>query len=340
MHNELNEEYIAQVRLKISTERFSAKILEDAWQYIGLARRHRGQGHKRLRYYKDPIALGAVRKTMVVDGMTRNWYEYVPAECTPDKKWPLVVVMHGRGGSAETFFDMSGMSVVAEARRFIAVFPEAGIHQQKKNGLKNVLLWCGIYEGKPLDDISFIRKMVADIETRLPIDHGRIYACGQSSGGMMSDMLAYSASDLFAATASWSALRSPSRMYTTYKESAPLTPTMFLYGDRDNICAGDEFDSALQLALESETHDIIMEKVKKYHLDLSKLQKWDTYPISWRLFPNDQGVPMLVIGAVDNMVHANYPEESWISYDQFLSKFSRNENGDLCYCGKRVEKKR
>lgn len=44
--------------------------------------------------------------------------------------------MHGRGGSAETFFDMSGMSLVAEARHFIAVFPESGIHQQKRMGLK------------------------------------------------------------------------------------------------------------------------------------------------------------------------------------------------------------
>ena len=64
--------------------------------------------------------------------------------CTPDKKWPLVVCMHGRGGTAETFFDISCLHVVAEARNFIAVFPEAGLHQQKKGGLRNVLLFGNV----------------------------------------------------------------------------------------------------------------------------------------------------------------------------------------------------
>lgn len=45
---------------------------------------------------------------------------------------------------------------------------------------------------------------------------------------------------------------------------------------------------------------------------------------------------MVVIGRVDNMVHANYPEESWISYDQFLSQFYRGENGTLYYRGRPV----
>lgn len=337
IHQEINEEYIAQVRLRIAEEPFSVNTLDIAWKYISMARRHRGQGQKCLRYYKDPSALGAVRKTMEIDGMVRTWYEYRPSACTDDKKWPLVVVMHGRGGSAETFFDMSGMSLVAEARHFIAVFPESGIHQQKKNGLKNVLLWCGSYEGNPIDDMKFIRLMVNDIEQRHPIDHGRIYACGQSSGGMMSDMLSYGASDLFAAVAPWSALRSPSRMSITYPETPGLTPTMLLFGNHDFVCAGKEYDPVLHLALDPEIHGIVMEKIQKYRLDPKNIQIWDTYPISWRSFPNSQGIPMLVIGIIDNMVHANYPEESWISYDQFLSKFSRNENGILCYCQNVVE---
>ena len=336
--NEINEELIAQVRLTVSEDGFNMDHLNNAWAYISMARRHRGQGGKRLRYYKDPIALGAVKKTMTVNGMTRTWYEYVPEGCTPDRQWPLVVVMHGRGGSAETFFDLSGMSPVAEERKFIAVFPEAGIHQQKKNGLRNVLLWCGEYKGSPVDDVQFIREMVADIESRLPVDHSRIYACGQSSGGMMSDLLSYTAGDLFAACAPWSALRSPSRMYADFAESENWTPTMWIYGDKDFLSAGKGEDPVLPFALETEMRGIVEEKLDHMKLDIHKQQLHETYPISWCTFSDKEGTPLMVIGRVDNMVHANYPELSWISYDQFLSRYSKDENGDLYYCGRKVER--
>ena len=336
--NEVNEEHISQVRLTVDEKGFSKEHLENAWAYISLARRHRGQGGKCLRYYKDPVKCGAVKKTMEVNGMVRTWYEYVPESCTPDQKWPLVVVMHGRGGSAETFFDLSGMSPVAEERRFIAVFPEAGIHQQKKNGLRNVLLWCGEYKGEPVDDVAFIRQMVADIESRLPIDHSRIYACGQSSGGMMSDLLGYTAADLFAAVAPWSALRSPSRMYADFPESEYFTPTMWIYGDKDFLCAGKGEDPVLPWAIEPEIRNTLAEKLEHFHLDIHDFQKHETYPISWLTFANENGVPMSVIGKVTDMVHANYPELSWISYDQFLSHFSKDENHEVYYDGRRISR--
>lgn len=98
--------------------------MEAAWSYIGLARRHRGPGKKQLRYFKEPIACGAEKKTMEVDGMTRTWYEYVPKSCTPDQKWPLVVVFHGRGGTAETFFDLSCVSTVQRNVTLLRSFPK------------------------------------------------------------------------------------------------------------------------------------------------------------------------------------------------------------------------
>lgn len=42
---------------------------------------------------------------------------------------------------------------------------------------------------------------------------------------------------------------------------------------------------------------------------------------------------MLTVGTVENMSHANYPGESWASYDQFFAKFSKLEDGTLLYMG-------
>ena len=44
-------------------------------------------------------------------------------------------------------------------------------------------------------------------------------------------------------------------------------------------------------------------------------------------------VPMLIVGTVKDMSHANYPRESWIAYDEFLSKFTREPDGTLLYMG-------
>lgn len=334
--SEINEEHIAEVRVTTGTTECIRQTLETAWSYIGLARRHRGIGKKFLRYNKDPLALGATLHTLEVNGMMRKWYEYVPDTCTPDQSWPLAVVMHGRGGTAETFFEISCMSVVARERRFIAVFPEAGIYQQFQGGLRNILLWCGEYQGKPIDDIQFIRAMVDDVRARNKVDNGRIYACGQSSGGMMTDLLNNCAGDLFTATASWSALRAPKRMYADFPETKDPCPTMYIFGELDPLNASKTPDPEFPFNLTAEMKEQVLGKMKRYGLKLEDVQIWDDYPIHWAAFPNAQGVPMLVIGMVHNMAHANYPEESGISYDQYLCGFHKDADGALYWRGKKV----
>lgn len=337
MKSEVNEEQIAQVRVTEKNASVSFSALAEMWGYIGMARRHRSFERKNLRYYKDPIACGAKLRQMEVNGMMRLWYEYVPESCTPDKSWPLVVVMHGRGGTAETFFDISGMSAVAQERRFIAVFPQAGIHQQKPEGLKNVLFWSGSHEGKAVDDVAFIRRMIEDIESRILVDKGRIYACGQSSGGIMTDVLCSSASDLFTACASWSGMFHPKKVHSVYPKTKPVIPTLFICGENDKFCVQEGEDPEFPFHLIPELRNDILEKIERYHLDKNNVQTWTCYPITWFCYPDAQGVPMLTVGIVKGMAHANYPEESWITYDQYFSSFDRDEKGRLRYRGRIVD---
>ena len=333
---EMDEEQIAQVRVTVGDTGCSRAQLETLWSYIGLARRHRGQGQKNLRYFKDPVSCGAVLRECEVDGFNRHWYEYVPDGCTPDRKWPLVVVMHGRGGTAETFFDISNMYQVANRRKFIVACPQASVYQQKPGGLRNIALWEGILDGKPIDDVKFIRQMIGDMESRLPVDKGRIYACGQSSGGMMTDTLCEFAGDLFAATAAWSALYTPERANMTRERGKDVPPTMLIFGDRDNLVSGNAEIPGVPFTVGEEFRQAVEDKFTRYGLDKAAVQIWEDYPITWYCWPDSRNVPMFTVGIVDNMVHANYPEESWISFDQFFCQFSRDEEGRLCYRGKRT----
>ena len=55
--------------------------------------------------------------------------------------------------------------------------------------------------------------------------------------------------------------------------------------------------------------------------------------ISYYVYLNTKRVPLLIVGTVKEMSHANYPRESWIAYDEFMSKFSRTADGTLLYMG-------
>ena len=125
-------------------------------------------------------------------------------------------------------------------------------------------------------------------------------------------------------------------MYREWPACEQHVPTMMIYGDQDFLTAGHGEDPVLPFCLSDELRATLMEKLETYHLDPANVETWKTEPITWYAFPDKQGVPMVVIGRVDNMVHANYPEESWISYDQFLSQFHRSEDGTLYYRGRPV----
>jgi len=52
-----------------------------------------------------------------------------------------------------------------------------------------------------IDDVGFVRALVAELSIQLPIDRRRVYATGLSNGGMMAHRLAAETSDLIAAVA-------------------------------------------------------------------------------------------------------------------------------------------
>lgn len=331
--SQVNEEKIAQVRVTNGwTGEVTQALFTAVWEFLSRARRHRSFGKKALRNYIDPIAYGAQLYTMEVDGFTRRWYEYVP-ESVRDSEGPvpLVVCMHGRGGSAESFIDLSSMNRVAEERGFIVAFPEASVYQQRPGGLRNVLLWNGTYQGKPIDDLPFILGLIDDIKGRYAIDASRVYACGQSSGGMMTSDLAVRAPKVFAAVAPWSAIKNPDYDGPPPEDIDPVVPYLFLFGESDWLCV-DREKGELEYRVAPDIAEFLRSLMRIYKLDETP-RRYTVGEISYYVYLNAKRVPLLVVGTVKDMSHANYPRESWISYDEFLSKFSRKADGTLLYMG-------
>lgn len=331
--SQVNEEKISQVRI---TNGFAgaldAGLLSAVWDYLGRACRHRGFGHKMLRNRIDPEKYGFTLHLMEHEGFTRRWYEYVPESVRESgQAVPLVVCMHGRGGTADSFLSLSGMSRVAEERNFIVVFPEAGVYQQRPTGVRNILLWNGFYGDKRIDDVGFILRMVEDVKAHHAIDSARVYACGQSSGGMMTSELALRAPDVFAAVSPWSAIVDPERELVLPEKIDPAVPYLFLFGDSDWLCV-DREKGELEYHVAHDIAAFLRSLMKLYGLSETP-RRYTCGEISYYVYPNTKGTPTLVVGSVKGMTHANYPRESWIAYDEFLSKFSKTTDGTLLYMG-------
>lgn len=330
----INEEKISQVRITnqysgILTEAF----FETVWAYSKKARRHRCFGSKALRNFKKPEDYGATLHTMEIGGFTRLWYEYVPDHVKmAGKPVPLIVNMHGRGGNAESFMDMSQMNCVAEERDFIVLFPEASVHQQRPDGIRNVLLWNGSYMDERIDDVEFILAMIRDVKKRYPVDEERIYACGQSSGGMMTSELALRAPDVFAAVSPWSAIKDPDHDVPLPENINPQVPYLFLFGENDWLCV-DKENGKLEYHVTKDIAAFLENLMAIYGLDHHP-RCYQCGEIHYYVYLNKKGTPMLTVGTVKNMSHANYPKESWIAYDEFFAKFSKKADGTLLYMGK------
>jgi polyhydroxybutyrate depolymerase len=149
---------------------------------------------------------------ITVDQTERSYVLHVPGNLKHPA--PLVIVLHGGGGSAQSAIVQTGFDGEADRRGFIVAYPSGTGRDRplmEALGKPGLLTWnagacCGTAVERGVDDVGFIRAMVSDIAQRHPVDPRRIYAAGHSNGGMMAYRLACEASDLVAAIGAVSAV--------------------------------------------------------------------------------------------------------------------------------------
>jgi polyhydroxybutyrate depolymerase len=138
--------------------------------------------------------------SQLVEGnlVERSYWTYVPQSVAEHPA--LVVVLHGYSGSATGIAEYSGMNAIAEEAGFIVAYPQ-GTVDQDGNAFFNV--GYAFHQGVAVDDVDFVRRMVAEVSAEHSVDSERIFATGMSNGGEMCYLLACRASSLFRAVAPW-----------------------------------------------------------------------------------------------------------------------------------------
>jgi polyhydroxybutyrate depolymerase len=145
------------------------------------------------------VVQGTIRSP---DGAERSYRLYLPSGLPRRAPLPLLVALHGGGGSAEQFERDSGFDGLAQANRFIVVYPDGTPMRAGSTGrVWNAGGCCGIAEEdrRNVDDVGFISALVAKLEAGYPIDRRRVFVAGHSNGAMLAFRLACQLSSAIAA---------------------------------------------------------------------------------------------------------------------------------------------
>lgn len=139
-------------------------------------------------------APGDYRGSIVTpDGRTRTYILHIPSGFPTAEPYPLILVFHGGLGTGSRIEKGTNFDAKADAKGFIVVYPD-GIGHNWNDGRGTA--------NPNIDDVGFIRQLIGNLESRLPINSKRIYATGVSNGGHFSFRLACDLSDVLAAVGS------------------------------------------------------------------------------------------------------------------------------------------
>ena len=157
------------------------------------------------------------------DGRQRTYHLYVPTSLPKQGSVPLIVALHGGVGSGQQFEANSGFDGLAEANRFLVVYPDGVLVGSRL--MPNGRVWnggacCGSAVKDNVDDVGFLTLLIDHLAASYAVDPAMTFAAGHSNGGIMSYRLACERQDKVAAIgvqAGWMAIDScsPARPVST-----------------------------------------------------------------------------------------------------------------------------
>jgi polyhydroxybutyrate depolymerase len=172
-------------------------------------------------------AAGDYAQKLESGGLTRTFLVHIPSSYDGSADAPLVIALHGHGGTGAGQARLTHMSDVADANGFIVVYPD-GVNHAWNDGRSGI---NGADEG--IDDTGFIRDLIKRAEAEYKIDPSRVYATGFSNGGFMCYRLARDLPDLIAAVAPVSGLLSE-ELEAKYTSATPIS-VLIIAGTADPL---------------------------------------------------------------------------------------------------------
>jgi len=150
------------------------------------------------------------------------------------ERLPLLIFLHGAGGSARQAMQQTGLARLAERERFIAVFPEglAAPQGQDNAGIQTWNAWscCGYARDQKADDVGYLAALIHRLKADFPVDPRRVFLAGFSNGAMLASRFALERPGVVAAIASVAG-------YLPCDAPAPQEPlpVLVIHGSQDRV---------------------------------------------------------------------------------------------------------
>jgi poly(3-hydroxybutyrate) depolymerase len=149
--------------------------------------------------FQSPLALSGLTSTGSIsvtsaqqtnNPRTRTFTYHLPA-AAPDCNKPLLIVLHGDGGTGAGIMGYAGFNALADSENFLAVYPDA-LGVQFNKYADNVAGMQPIPDANAADDVKYISDLIDYFFNTYGIDRSRVYVTGHSGGAFMAYHLIFS----------------------------------------------------------------------------------------------------------------------------------------------------
>ncbi len=140
-------------------------------------------------------------KSFTFETNLREYRIYVPPIYNPTNPVSLVITLHGLGDNM-TNFSSIGMNLIADTANFLVLIPQALSDPKDGNCWNSGVLWNGHYPNDNINDVGFLNALIDTVLANYSVNASRVYMCGFSMGGLMTQRMACESNKKIAAFAS------------------------------------------------------------------------------------------------------------------------------------------
>lgn len=146
----------------------------------------------------------------------------------PAPRLPLIIFLHGAGGSAAQAMRQTGLAERAAAAGFLTVFPDGTGPEGGQTW--NAWTCCGYARDQRVDDVGFLAALISRLRADFGVDPRRVYLAGFSNGAMLASRFVLERPGVAAALVAVAG-------YLPCDTERPTTslPVLLIHGNRDAV---------------------------------------------------------------------------------------------------------
>jgi len=175
-------------------------------------------------------SVGTQQATIRVGNLDRTYLYYVPANLP--RNAPLLFAFHGSSSDAAYLRTSTEYKFerLADQNGFVVVYPNG--YQMSWNDCNQTAVLPA--KTAKIDDVSFVRALIAKFKTDHGVNPSRVFAMGWSNGGSMAYRLAFEIPDEIAAIAAVTASVPTDDTFDCRVSGKPM-PTLIINGTSDQL---------------------------------------------------------------------------------------------------------